>query len=213
MIIALVAKLGFQKKTDSVNGKKQKEKRTGTRLSKVLTLPKGKSSLMKGNPLTPFFHSNSGGTTEAPINVWGGSDYPYLQSVTTAGEDAYSQYSSEATITKDELIQKMKEKYQDFEIDFNQQDAIKILEYTEGNRVKTINRKQNLSGVEVRTLFKLRSANFAVSIDESNVTFEVTGYGHGVGLSQTGADSLAKEGKNYEEIIKHFYTGVEITNL
>lgn len=174
----------------------------------------GKIITYEGKPINAFFHSNSGGTTEAPINVWGGSDYPYLQSVTTAGEDAYSQYSSEATITKDELIQKMKEKYQDFEIDFNQQDAIKILEYTEGNRVKTIKiGNQNLSGVEVRTLFKLRSANFAVSIDENNVTFEVTGYGHGVGLSQTGADSLAKEGKNYEEIIKHFYTGVEITNL
>ena len=70
-----------------------------------------------------------------------------------------------------------------------------------------------LSGVEVRTLLNLKSANFKLSIDNENVKFEVIGYGHGVGMSQTGADSMAKSGSNYEEIVKHFYTGVEITNM
>jgi stage II sporulation protein D len=70
-----------------------------------------------------------------------------------------------------------------------------------------------LSGVEVRSLLGLKSANFEVNITEQEVTFSVVGYGHGVGMSQTGADSLAKEGKNYEEIIKHFYTGVEIVDF
>ena len=69
------------------------------------------------------------------------------------------------------------------------------------------------SGVEVRSLLGLKSANFKVSIEADNIKFEVIGYGHGVGMSQTGADSMAKSGSNYEEIIKHFYTGVEITNL
>ena len=71
----------------------------------------------------------------------------------------------------------------------------------------------NLSGVELRTILGLKSANFEVTIDNDNVKFKVTGYGHGVGMSQTGADSMANEGKNYEEIIKHFYTGVEIVNM
>ena len=71
----------------------------------------------------------------------------------------------------------------------------------------------NYRGVEVRTLLGLRSANFEVKIEGDNIKFAVKGYGHGVGMSQTGADSLAKQGQNYEEIIKHFYTGVEITNL
>ena len=57
----------------------------------------------------------------------------------------------------------------------------------------------------------LRSTNFTFSIDGDNITFSVVGYGHGVGMSQTGADSMAKQGSNYEDIIKHFYTGVEIT--
>ena len=70
-----------------------------------------------------------------------------------------------------------------------------------------------LTGVEVRNIFSLRSANFTFKIEEDNIKFEVIGYGHGVGISQTGADSLAKQGKNYEEIIKHYYTGVEIVDM
>ena len=66
----------------------------------------------QGEPINSFFHSNSGGVTELPVNVWGG-DYPYLQVVTTTGEEAYSGYSSEVEVSKDELIQKMLEKYYD----------------------------------------------------------------------------------------------------
>ena len=108
----------------------------------------------------------------------------------------------------------MKSRYPDFAIDYNDAGCIKILEYTSGNRVKTIKiGNQELSGVEVRTILGLRSANFNVEIGESNIKFTVKGYGHGVGMSQTGADSLAKQGKNYEEIVKHFYTGVEVSNF
>lgn len=174
----------------------------------------GKIVTYKGEPINAFFHSNSGGTTEAPIEVWGGSGYPYLQSVATAGEDAYSQYSSEAEFTEAEFEEKIKELHSDFEIDFDDENCIKIEEYTEGNRVKTIKiGNLELSGVEVRNIFGLRSANFTVTIEDNKIKFEVIGYGHGVGMSQTGADSLAKEGKTYEEIIHHYYTGVEIEDM
>ena len=69
---------------------------------------KGKIIMYEGKPINAFFHSNSGGATESPINVWGGSGYPYLQTVETSGEDAYTQYSSELEISKDEFIAKMK---------------------------------------------------------------------------------------------------------
>lgn len=174
----------------------------------------GKIITYNGEPINAFFHSNSGGETETPVNVWGGSDYPYLQTVATSGEDAYSQYSSEATFSKEEFEEKIKEVHSDFEIDFSNDDCIKIEEYTEGNRVKTIKiGNLELSGVEVRNIFGLRSANFKVTVEEENIKFEVTGYGHGVGMSQTGADSLAKEGKTYEDIIHHYYTDVEIKNM
>lgn len=174
----------------------------------------GKIITYNGEVIDAFFHSNSGGTTEAPVNVWGGTNYLYLQSVETAGEDAYSQYSSEVVLTKEELKNKILAKHTDFSIDYSQSDCIQILEYTESGRVKTIKiGNLNLSGVEVRTLLGLRSANFEVSIDGDNIKFAVKGYGHGVGMSQTGADSMAKQGSNYEEIVKHFYTGVEITEM
>lgn len=174
----------------------------------------GKIITYEGKPINAFFHSNSGGATEAPIDVWGGSGYPYLQSVATAGEDAYSQYSSEATFSKKEFEEKIKEVHSDFKINFDDKDCIKIEEYTDGNRVKTIKiGNLELSGVEVRTIFGLRSANFKITINDDEIKFEVTGYGHGVGMSQTGADSLAKEGQSYEDIIHHYYTGVEIEDF
>ena len=175
---------------------------------------KGKIITYEGKPINAFFHSNSGGKTETTMNVWGGDGYPYLQAVATAGEDAYSQYQSEVVITKDEFVKKLEEKYKDFDIDFSKKDAIKVLQYTDSNRVKTIKiGNKELSGVEVRTIFGLKSANFKINIDNNDLKFEVIGYGHGVGMSQTGADAKAKQGSNAEEIIKHFYTGVEIVNI
>lgn len=174
----------------------------------------GKMITYQGEPINAFFHANSGGTTEAPINVWGGSGYPYLQAVQTAGEDAYTQYSSEASFTVEELTQKIQETHKDFYIDITNPDCITVEEYTEGGRVKTIRIGNiSLSGVEVRTLLGLRSANFSVTIEGERIQFQVVGYGHGVGMSQTGADSLAKQGSSYEEIIQHFYTGVEIQDM
>lgn len=172
----------------------------------------GKIITYEGAPINAFFHSNSGGTTEVVSNVWGGTDLPYLQSVETSGESDYSQYNSEVTISKEDLISKLKAEYSDFEINFDEEDAIKILEYTDSGRVKTIKfGNTEIAGTKVRTLLGLRSTNFSFSIDGDNITFSVIGYGHGVGMSQTGADSMAKSGSTCEEIIKHFYTGVEIT--
>lgn len=174
----------------------------------------GKVATYNGEVIDAFFHSNSGGKTEEVSNVWGGANLPYLQSVETAGEDAYSQYASEVNLTKSEFENKIKEEYSDFAIDYNDSECIKIIEYTQGNRVKTIKiGNLELSGVEVRTLLGLRSANFETQVSKEGIKFSVKGYGHGVGMSQTGADSMAKKGSSYEEIIKHYYTGVEINNL
>ncbi len=174
----------------------------------------GKIVTYNGNPINAFFHSNSGGKTEVPLYVWGGTGYPYLQVVETAGEDAYSQYSSEAKFTQKEFIKKVTEKHKDFKIDFKEKDCIQITQRDESDRVVTVKiGNLNLSGVETRTLLGLRSSNFEVEINDDEVLFKVIGYGHGVGMSQTGADAMAKQGSNYEEIIKHFYTGVEITTL
>ena len=175
---------------------------------------KGKIVTYNNQPINAFFHSNSGGKTETPVNVWGGTDYPYLQVVETAGEEGYSQYSSEVEFSNEELINKLKTKYEDIQIDFNNVDDIKILEYTDGGRVKTIKfGNHELSGVETRTLLGLKSANFEITRQNNKIKFTVKGYGHGVGMSQTGADRLAKQGKDFEDIIHHFYADVEIKEI
>ena len=165
--------------------------------------------------INAFFHSNSGGKTELASNVWiGGKDFPYLQSVETSGEDGYTQYSSEVTISKKDLLEKLKQEYPDIQIKYEESESIKILDYTQSGRVKTIKfGNTEIAGTKVRSLFGLKSTNFSIKLEGDNIIFSVKGYGHGVGMSQTGADSMAKTGKNYEEILKHFYTGVEITTI
>ena len=164
--------------------------------------------------INAFFHSNSGGKTEIPLNVWGGSDYPYLQVVETLGEDEYTQYSSEVVMSKEEFKNKILSNYADFHINFNDANAIEVLELTDGGRVKNIKfGNVQMTGVEARNLFGLRSARFSVKLESENIVFSVIGYGHGVGMSQTGADYLAKNGYTYDSIIKHFYSGVEIIDL
>lgn len=189
-----------------------KREENWSKIENAVYSTKGKIATYKGEAIDAFFHSNSGGKTEGVSNVWGGTDFPYLQSVETSGEDAYSQYASEAILTKSEFEEKIKNSHSDFSINYDDENCIQVLEYTEGDRVKTIKiGNVELSGVEVRTLLGLRSANFTVEMDGENIKFSVKGYGHGVGMSQTGADALAKQGYNYEEIIKHFYVGVEIS--
>ena len=139
---------------------------------------------------------------------------PYLQVVQTDGEEGYTQYNSEVILGEDELINKLKTKYEDIQINFADEQDIKILEYTDSNRVKTVKfGNHEISGVETRTLLGLKSTNFQITREDGKVKFTVKGYGHGVGMSQTGADTMAKQGSSYEDIIKHFYVGVEIKDI
>lgn len=180
------------------------------KIVKAVNDTKGKIIFYEGEPINALFHSNSGGSTELSINVWGG-DFPYFQTVETSGEENYSSYNSEVEISKDDLIQKMLERYSDFKIDFSNSNCIKIEEYTASGRVQKISiGNKQISGVEARSIFGLKSAKFNFEILDASIKFSVLGYGHGVGFSQCGSDILAKNGKNYEEIIKYYYKDVEI---
>ena len=149
-----------------------------SKITTAVNETKGKIITYNGEPINAFFHSNSGGTTETVSNVWGGTDYPYLQSVETSGEDGYTQHSSSVTLSKEELLQKMKESYPNITINWNEEQPIQITEYTESGRVKTIKiGDTNISGVEARTIFGLKSAKFNVDVGET-ITFNVVGYGH-----------------------------------
>lgn len=202
-------------KEDRLNKWNETERNSNwSKIEEAVNSTKGKIITYDGKAINAFFHSNSGGTTDTATAVWGGANYPYLQAVQTSGEDSYKQYNSEVEMKKDEFISKIKEYHSNFVIDFNDDNSIEILDYTDGERIKTIKiGNLNLAGTEVRTIFGLKSAKFQINIEGENIKFNVIGYGHGVGMSQTGADSMAKQGENYEQIIKHYYTGVEIVDL
>lgn len=188
-----------------------KEEEYWNKITTAVDTTRGKVILYNGEPINALFHSNSGGATELSINVWGG-DFPYFQTVQTSGEENYTSYSSEVTVSKDDLIKSMLEKYSDFKIDFASQNPIEILERTSSNRVNKIRiGNTQISGVEARSIFGLKSANFDFEIIDNSIKFSVLGYGHGVGFSQCGSDTLAKNGRNYEDIIKYYYKDVEIS--
>ena len=107
------------------------------KIQKAVYETSGKIITYNNKPINAFFHSNSGGTTELPVNVWGGgTDLPYLHVVETSGEDGYTQYSSEVEFTNEELLEKLRGSYQDITIDFNNNEDIKILEYTNSRQSK-----------------------------------------------------------------------------
>ena len=184
------------------------------KIEKCVSETTGKVITYNNEVINALFHSNSGGKTELPVNVWGGNNIPYLQVIETSGEEAYTQYSSEVILKTDELLNKLKQIYTDIIINFSNSNDIKIIDHTDSGRVRTVKfGNHNLSGVEVRKIFSLKSTNFEIIKQGNNIKFIVKGYGHGVGMSQTGADIMAKEGKKCEEIIKHFYSNVEIKDI
>jgi stage II sporulation protein D len=160
----------------------------------------------------PFYHSNSGGRTENIEDVWGGKGVPYLKSVESKGEEAAKEYKKSISIKEKNFIEKLKEEYDDLEFDKGEFiDNIETLSYTQGGRINNIRiGNKVLKGTDMRRIFSLNSTNFKIE-DKNEVIYITTiGNGHGVGMSQYGANYLAKEGMDFEEILKYYYNGVEI---
>lgn len=160
------------------------------------------------------YHSTSGGKTEDSVNVFN-SKIPYLVSVESPGEELSPKYSTNVIIRREEFIKKMKELSPKIKLSNDNLGAqIKIMDRTEGSRVKNIKiGDKTFTGIDIRWAFLLNSADFTVKVDTKYVTFNVRGNGHGVGLSQYGANAMAKEGKKYDEILKHYYQGISIGRL
>lgn len=139
---------------------------------------------------------------------------PYLRSVASSDESSKG-YITTVTISEDELTEKLQEAYPEEELPESLADDIEVIDITEGGRVKTL-RVGNIimKGTEFRSLLGLRSACFSISSgDEGQISITTTGHGHGVGMSQWGANALAKTGGTFSEILRHYYTGVDIVSI
>ncbi|MCR2044709.1 stage II sporulation protein D [Anaerosalibacter massiliensis] len=161
----------------------------------------------------PLYHSTSGGMTEDAKDVFA-SESPYLKSVSSPYEEGAPKFKDVATFTADDFIKKMKTKYPSVNIKKdNFPEKIKLVERSESGRVKKIMIDgQVVNGSEIREIFNLNSTNFKIIYNpKSNmIDIETIGYGHGVGMSQWGANGMAKKGKKYKDILKHYYTGVDV---
>ena len=156
------------------------------------------------------FHAICSGTTESAENIWG-EKVPYLVSVKSNGDNLSPQYSTAVSFNKEEFLSCLEEAKISVKSIKTLKDAVKIEKKSKADTVlkATIGDKA-YSGEEIRKIFSLKSPAFSVETTKSSVTFNVTGYGHGVGMSQYGADFMARQGSSYEEILKHYYKGVEI---
>jgi stage II sporulation protein D len=169
-----------------------------------------------GKIINPLFHSNSGGRTENIEDVWEGKPEPYLKSVPSSGEEETKDYKSEVVVSVNDFINTMKKEFPDFKASPKKiSDSIKVIDYTAGGRVKDIRiGNETLKGTKVRTLFSLKSANFKIEAEGKNsLKITVIGYGHGVGMSQWGANYLAQTGGSFEEILKYYYKGVDVQEI
>lgn len=160
-------------------------------------------------PIMAVFHSMGGGQTENSADVWG-THVPYLISVDSPGEEDAVNYHSSLSLTFEEFKNSIISHYPDANISSYLDVSKPTL--TDGGHVKSIIiGSVTIPGTKIRQIFNLRSTKFDIFFNENNVTFSVTGYGHGVGMSQYGANAMARMGKNYKEILAHYYHGTTLS--
>lgn len=157
-----------------------------------------------GNYIEALYHSTNNGKTESSLDVFG-NYYPYLISVSSEYDKNASSYLRTINMPLDAISNKLG-------LSLNNDSVISILSYTDGGNIKEINiNGNNFSGKKVRELLGLRSADFDISISDNNANITTRGYGHGVGMSQYGANGMANAGYSYKDILSHYYPGTILT--
>ena len=166
-----------------------------------------------GEPILAVFHSSSSGQTETSDNVWGKA-LPYLKSVySPETEEEVPNYISSVTVSHEDFKETLRANWA---VSFGDDPGgwVENIVYTDSGRIDTVSIGGiAISGKDLRALFQLRSTAVQIQITENDVVFVTTGYGHGVGMSQYGANALAKEGRDYVEILNWYYADVEYGSI
>ncbi len=175
---------------------------------------RGEIMLYQGEPIEVFYHAASNGYTEDVAEVFL-VDLPYYQSVISPGEEAYSGYYGTVEMTRKQFVETIHAFIKNTGLtDKNLEKKIKIIDYTAGQRVRMVQLGDtSISGTEFRNLFGLKSACFTLSYQDNRVIIDTKGYGHGVGMSQAGAQAMATAGKSYRDILTHYYQGISLSSL
>lgn len=168
---------------------------------------KGEVILYNNDLIDAMFFSTSNGYTENSADIFSNS-MPYLVSVDSSWDkDESPAFSSTKEVSKSEFL---------FNLGLDSNSSINVgnIEKTNTGRVKTItinNKKFDAS--KIRSIFNLKSTSFTIKVNQDKVTFDVNGYGHGVGMSQYGASGMAKAGYKYKDILNHYYKNCNIKKI
>ena len=159
-----------------------------------------------GTYIDAVYHSTSNGRTEDAVHVWGNS-VPYLKSVESSWDKNASSYLRTEEKELSVLLALLG-------IDLSDESSIEIVSRNASGRVSSIRiGNKNYSGVELRNLLGLRSADFDLEVQNNKVIITTRGYGHGVGMSQYGAKGMAENGYNYQQILRHYYQGINLSTI
>ena len=177
-----------------------------SKIKDAVNSTKGVYLTYNGNYIEAVYHSTSNGRTEDSSNVWG-NYYPYLVSVESSYDNTNPSFSISKSFSYSDLSSKLG-------IGVNSSSEFNILGYTSGGRVSSISIDGNqFSGVSFRSMLGLRSADFDIVKNDDGVVITTRGYGHGVGMSQYGANGMGKAGYSYSDILLHYYPGVSLGQL
>lgn len=184
------------------------------RIEQAVAATAGEIITYEGLPITVFYHAISGGVTEDSQTVFAQS-LPYLTSVESSGEETVRGYNVDTTFTFAEAASLLQKAFPDQEISSTEvQQNLSIRSYTPTGRVDTLSiGDSEIKAADVRKALGLRSTWFTISADQDTITFHQRGYGHGVGMSQVGANSMAANNANYQTILTHYFQGTAIEAL
>lgn len=176
------------------------------KIKDAVNATKGKVLKYNGGYIEALYFSISNGKTEQPSYVWS-TDYPYLQAVSSSWDEGLSAAKHTITMSYEKISTKLGVKV-------DKTTEIKILSRTAGERVNEISiAGKTFTGVKIRSVLGLRSADFNIKQTDGGVTITTIGFGHGVGMSQYGANGAAKAGYTYKQILTHYFSGTSLVNL
>lgn len=167
----------------------------------------------EGEPIIAAFHSMSAGRTESAKNVWG-SDIEYLVPVESDPDTSAPKYLEEKEFTAAEMKETLESAFEGIALDESPEKWFGAPETSDSQTVLGIKAgNTKLTGQQLRAALSLRSAAFEINFDDGKFTVTTKGYGHAVGMSQYGANAMAEEGKDYKEILEHYYPETQIKKL
>ena len=189
-------------------------KQGGEKMKRAIVETQGEVITYNGEIIDALFHASSPEKTEDASAIWSQIDIPYLRAVDNVEDESYDKRTSTNVISYATFKNTLIDNGYITDLSIDDFKNIHINEYTKSGRVKTIAvGSYCIKAENLRSLFGLNSTNFTLKILGEDIEFNVLGYGHGVGLSQVGANTYAKSGKKCDEIIHHYYTDVEISNI